>query len=298
MWLRKVIKNTSFICFSVLVTPYTLETEKVTTFTYRAPESKQDVRYHYDTKLMRLALEKTIDTDGPFKLIASPKMNYDRANATIRDNTLPNFFIKNSYQVSYDSQSMAYVPFPVDLGIVGYRVCFAHPVVVKQLEQVTSIKALKKFTHGQGNGWADVDILRHNGFQVDISYAYENLFHMVALRRFDLFCRGINEFLSELKGHLDIHGLAYDQTIAITYPLPRFLYTNSNNTSALDRLHRGILIAYKDGSLHALWRKQYQPSIDYVRLTERRIFALENPLLKNLDFNYQQYFYSPVKSAR
>ncbi len=49
-----------------------------------------------------------------------------------------------------------------------------------------------------------MEILRENGFQVREVSEYESLFKMVAGKRFDLFCRGTNELLSEWETHKSI----------------------------------------------------------------------------------------------
>lgn len=268
---------------------------KETLFTYRAPESDTDARYNYDTDLLRLALENTIDSDGPFRLVPSPRMNFARASTYLENNQLPNFIVKYSYQRDFESRNISFVPFPIDLGIVGFRVCFAHPEVVRQLAQVENIEDLKRFTHGQGVGWTDIEILRHNGFEVTTTTQYESLFLMVANRRFDLFCRGANELLEEFTLHKHIKNLSYDRTIAISYPLPRFFYTNSANKAALDRIHRGLLIAYNNGSLQELWLKHYKESIDFARLEHRKVFPIENPFVDGLEFDYSRFFYDPFK---
>lgn len=266
-----------------------------TVFTYRSPESENDARYDYNTSLLRLALESTIDSDGPYQLIPSPVMNYTRAALYVENNTYPNFFIKLSYKPEHENRNMSYVPFPVDLGIVGYRVCFAHPEVIEKLSKVETIQDLQRFTHGQGHGWMDREILRHNGFNVTVVAQYESLFWMVAKRRFDLFCRGANELFEEFRAHQHIQGLAYDKSIAISYPLPRFFYTNSKNVEALDRIHRGIIKAYNNGSLEELWIKHYKKSIDFSQLGRRKNFRIENPFVKELDFDYSRFFFNPME---
>lgn len=279
----------SFHCSALLAS------NQETVFTYRAAESESDARYDYDTSLLRLALENTVDSDGPYRLVPSPEMNYARAKVFVENNKLPNFFIKLSYEPEHEKRNMSYVPFPVDLGIVGYRVCFAHPAIVEELSGVETLQDLQKFTHGQGNGWSDIEILRHNGFDVTRVAQYESLFAMVATRRFDLFCRGANELREEFSTHQHIQNLSYDKSFTIAYPLPRFFYTNSANTKALDRIHRGTLEAYKNGSLHELWRKHYQASIDFAQLGKRKTFPIENPFVKKLDFDYSQFFFRPNK---
>lgn len=269
--------------------------EQVTVFTYRAPESGNDLRYDYDTRLLQLALENTVETDGPYKLVPSPVMNYARAHSYLKTNVLPNFIVKLSYDPAFEVSGFDFVPFPVDLGIVGYRVCFAHPDVVDELMGTDSLSGLRDFTHGQGVGWADTDVLRHNGLTVREVSSYESLFKMVANRRFDLFCRGANELLDELNMHRHIDNLSYDKSMVIFYPLPRFFYTNMANLRALKRIERGLLKAYENGSLQKLWSQYYQESVDFVELDKRKQFNLVNPLLEQLDVDFQHYFYDPTQ---
>lgn len=277
----------------VSIVPATAATETV--FTYRAPESERDTRYQYDTAVLKLALEKTVSKYGAFRLQASPPMNFARAISALQQNTYPNFFIKLSYEDELVHAGKAtYARFPVDLGIVGYRVCFANEDSKRRVANAKSLDDLRKLTMGQGQGWADVTILRSNGFQVVEVSAYESLFRMVALGRFDLLCRGTNELLEELESHKDIAGLTYDEAISIAYPLPRFFFTHAANQQAAERIEEGLLLAYKDGSLQKEWIKNYRRSIDFVRLEKRRIFWIDNPLLKNLNFNYRQYFFDPL----
>ena len=292
-------KRFIFICLMTIYCICLSGTEKhvfaeATVFTYRAPESENDHRYQYDTLLLQLALENTIETDGPYRLVKSPVMNYSRAHLYLETNALPNLILKLSYESKYKEKNMIYAPFPVDLGIVGYRVCFANPRVVNQLSHVNSFEELRKFSHGQGLGWSDTEILRHNGFKVTEVARYESLFKMVAKQRFDLFCRGANELLGELKTHNNIEGFSYDKSISIYYPLPRFFYMNSANKNGIDRISRGLKIAYEKGEVKKLWELEYKESIEFAELDKRKIFFLENPLIEDLSTDYQKYLYNPI----
>lgn len=264
--------------------------------TVRGPEGPGDTRYDYDTGVLRLALEKTRAKHGGYRITTAPPMNFSRAISSASTDAYPNFFIKLSYEARYvDALKLDYVRFPVDLGIVGFRVCFTHPDLKPELAKATGIEALRRFTYGQGRDWADVSILRSNGFKVVEVDQYESLFRMVAARRFDLFCRGTNELLDEYNAHKDLPGLSYDESFSIAYPLPRFFYTHKRNTAAIARIQEGIRLAHKDGSLQLLWREKYGDSVDLVQLERRRIFWIENPLLKDVDFDYRQYFFDPLK---
>lgn len=282
--------NLALLLLLFILSPLAISSPLV--ITYRAPESNKDKRFDYDNALLKMALDKTTDEYGEYQLVASKPMNFVRAMSVVKQNSLPNFFIKLSY---YDtiSPQISYVPFPVDLGIVGYRVCFISPLGKERLARASHIDVVAELVHGQGQGWLDVEILRHNNFKVIEVSGYERLFSMVATNRFDLFCRGVNELLEEFDAHKEIKNLDYDTNIAFTYPLPRLFYTHQSNKLAIERITKGLLIAYHDGSLVKLWLKNYETSISFSQLENRKIYHLENPLLKNINFDFQQYFYQP-----
>lgn len=263
-----------------------------TIFTYQAPESKTDKRRDYIRDLLNLALEKTVAKYGPYKLVPSPSMNSARSLRTAKENKFPNFFVRQSAHKEILDE-MGYVPFPVEGGIVGYRVFFVSPKVKQQLKEVKSLEQLKKFTIGQGIGWLDTHILRASGFKVIVGGSYEGLFQMVAQGRVNLFGRGTNELLDEYESHKEIEGLMYDESIVLYYPLPRFFFTSKENVSAIKRVHEGLIAAYEDGEVQKLWKKYYGPSIEFVNLKKRKIFRIDNPFLKGIDTSYEKYIYNP-----
>ncbi|AJQ93277.1 hypothetical protein [Gynuella sunshinyii] len=274
--------------FFVISTVTTAET----VVTVRAPESPTDKRYDYDNAVIKLALDKTVSKYGPYRIVLSPVLTYAQALEVLANNTLNNFVMKNSYSQDVASQS-GFVEFPVDLGIVGYRVCFTSVANKPRLAEVRTIDDLKAFTNGQGTGWADVEILRQNGFNVREVAHYESLFLLTAHGSIDLFCRGTNELLPEYEEFKKFPDLTYDETFSLAYPLPRFLFTSKQNQELIKRLDEGIKMAYADGSLQQLWLANYQDSINFVRLDKRKIFYIDNPLLKGLSDSYKQYMYKP-----
>ncbi len=263
--------------------------------TYRAPESEKDLRYSYDNSALKLALEKTKAEFGDYDLRPSPAMNFTRAIKEMRENTIPNFIIKLSYEHRFKDMDLDFAQFPVDLGIVGFRVCFTNPKTKELLKNVKTLDDLKKFTHGQGQDWADVEILRSHNFNVVTVASYESLFNMVAIGRFDLFCRGTNELLDEYNNHKQLAGLVYDESFSLAYPLPRFFYSNKMNKKLITRIQKGLILAYNDGSLKELWKKEYKNSVVFAKLKQRKIFYIDNPLLKDIKFDYKKYFFNPIK---
>ncbi|WP_420332626.1 hypothetical protein [Roseibium sp.] len=259
--------------------------------TVMGPEAPADKRYEYDRAVIELALEKTEAKFGHFTIRdALTGQNTRRALIEASNNKYSNFIIKAS--MSNDlPESLAIIPFPVDLGIVGYRVAFVSEKNKKALSRVKTLEDLKEFDVIQGLGWLDTRILRHHGFRVRTNAEYQPMFSMAALGRSDLFFRGANELLDEWEAQKDIPGLAFDETVSVYYPLPRFLVTARENRELIERVHEGLLIAYEDGSLQELWEDKYGASIEFANLSSRKIFRLENPFLEGLDPSWQQYVY-------
>jgi len=265
-----------------------------TTFTYRAPESNTDSRHDYERDLLELALQKTEAKYGPFQLVPSnPGLNEKRAFLDAQKETYENFFFKQSVTPKH-LETLLHIPFPLDRGIVGYRVAFVSKTTRQKLTHVKTLKELKQFTVLQGLGWLDADILRQEGFEVILSSYYDPMFKMVARDRAHLFLRGINEVFDEWQTHKHIKQLVLDDNVIIQYPLPRFFFTNKSNTEALKRIEEGILIAYHDGSLIHLWKEKYQASIEFSELKSRKIFKVENQIIKGLSESYKQYNFDPL----
>jgi hypothetical protein len=263
-------------------------------YTFRSPETESDHRYDYDNAILKLALEKTIEEFGGYKLEPSPNVNFARARSMVKQKLLKNFMFKQSYSDEL-AEDMAYVPFPIDLGITGYRVFFISSKIKDKLSAVNSLEELKKFSIVQGIGWRDIDILEYHGFTVKVVGSYESMFKMVARNRADLFSRGSNELLGEYESHKDIPFFDYDRKILLAYPLPRFFFTHRDNIEAIKRVNKGLTIAFEDGSLQKLWGRHYRDSINFVKLHERKMFRITNPMIKNLDNDYQKYFYDPFQ---
>lgn len=256
---------------------------------YRGPESSRDPRYEYMLAILRLALENTRDEYGDYRLQTAPPMNTARSIQALYKNQSPNLILELSYEDRYAHSELDYVPFPIDLGVVGYRICFVAPKVLRRGPMPTTLPALRKLTIGQGFGWADNAILRHNGFTVIESGNYEGLFRMVAANRFDLFCRGINELFPEYEAHHDLPGLEVDQQILLYYPLPRFFFLNRSNQRLKARVMAGLERGYASGQLQQLWQNAYLQGVKSAQAARRQLFTLENPQIKTLKVPWQVY---------
>lgn len=265
-----------------LIASAALAATPVTLVTYRAAESALDRRNDYTIAVLKLALDKTRDEYGDYLLQPSLPMNTARARQALLTNSYENFIVKFSYDPELERAGLKRGGFEPDLDITSYRICFTRRTLLPELSQIGSLQALRPFSHGQGSGWQDVTILRHNGFAVQEVGQYESLFKMVASGRFDLFCRGINEAMPELQSHQSLPQLALDSHLLLYYPLPRFFYTNARHSALLQRVDRGLEQAFVDGDLQKLWLSFYADGIRAAQLDKRQLLVLQNPGLEAL----------------
>lgn len=259
--------------------------------TFRAAASVNDTRPRYYKEILILTLEKTKARYGNYKILEAPYVNQLRDAYAIDREIYTNYVVDENFEDKFLNTSIDYIPFPLDFGLTGMRICFVNPKIKQEVKKATTTEQLKKYSIGQGIGWADVEILRQNGFKVVTVQNYDGIFKMTAVGRVDLFCRGVNELPREYETFKNINNLTYDESFAIVYSLPRFFMMNKKNVLLKKRIEQGLEIAYKDGSLHDIFQKYHADSISFSNLKQRKIFRIENPLIKKLPKDYEQYLY-------
>jgi len=265
---------------------------------HRAPFTDGDKHHIYSTELLRLALEKTRKEYGDFTLRPIPPRNYARALKAAVDDTYPSLIIETSYEQALTHHAkLDFINFPMDLGVLGYRVCFINPKLKASGKKIESLEDLRQYTFAHGVGRADTIIFRHNGLKVQEIDNYDGMFLMVIGGRVDFFCRGVNEILGEMEQFSQLKELTIDEQFVLIYPLPRFFYLNGKNKLAKKRIELGLQRAYADGSLQALWKTNFLPSLELVNLAQRKVIRLENPLLDGLDVGFVPDFMPLLESA-
>lgn len=266
---------------------------------HRSPFTVGDKHHIYSTELLNLALEKTRKEYGDFKLQPIPPRNYTRALKAAVDDEYPNLLIETSYEQALTHHAkLDFINFPIDLGILGYRVCFINPKLKASNKKIETLDHLRQYNFAHGVGWADTTIFRHNGLKVQEVDNYDGIFLMVIGGRVDFFCRGANEILGEIEQFSNLKELTFDEQFLLVYPLPRFFYLNARNKLAKERIELGLRRAYADGSLQELWKIHFLPSLDVVNLSHRNVIYLENPLLKGLDMSFAPDFMSLLGDAK
>ncbi|WP_037028241.1 substrate-binding periplasmic protein [Psychromonas aquimarina] len=244
-----------------------------------APQGSLDQRSLYVIDLLRLALEKTANTDGPYRLeTINRKMFQGRAIKQLAAGKSVDV-IWTMTSVEREQQLLP-IRIPLLKGLLGHRIFIIRAEDKEKFSMISTLDDLKGLTAGQGHDWPDSEILRANGIKVISSPSYKGLFSMLEMKRFDYFPRGINEPWAEVAAHKDKHFIV-EETLLIQYPAPQYFFVNKDNTQLALRLERGLRLAITDGSFDRLF--YHHPAnreiFESAKIEQRKIFRFKNPLL-------------------
>lgn len=262
---------------------------------YTPVEDPADQRLNYPLAVITLALEKTRPQYGNYRITHIPQyLSVARAIYELKRNTWPNYFFPGGVNIEIlGRENLEPVDFPVDQGLLGYRICFVSPQAKERVAAAKSLTDLRQFIIAQGTNWPDVTILRHNGFTVQEVGTYPGLFKMVISGRADLLCRGISELKQEHVEFSHLGNLQYDETFVFVYPMRYSLYFNKSSKDTIRRIEAGLNIARQDGSLRQLFLKHFRDDIVFAKLGQRRFFYLQTPYDDDFSDAYKSYLIDP-----
>ena len=261
--------------------------------THKLPEFGDLKRKTYEQLVIELALEKTQQRVGAFEMVPVNVISRTHAVAALSQNLYQNFVMVLSYEDALlESGNLIYIPFPVELGALSYRICYANKKLTAQVREIDSLQELKAYKVGVGAGWVDAKILQHHGVQIVEGSNITGLFRMTQAGRADLFCPSPTEYFHELR-NAKIADLQLENKLALYYPLPKFFFSHKSNQALMDRIKNGIEMAYKDGSFQQLWREAHEADLKRAKLDERHFIKMENPFISTLNDDYKQYLFDP-----
>ncbi len=258
----------STLIISVLL-PVRLFAEPITYF-------QTDLRYSYRIELLQLALQKS---GAPFELKPHrEKVNQARGEALLERGEISVAFLPTTPE---REQRFRAVRYPIMQGILGYRIFLIRKDAQPRFSAVSDIDQIRHgMVAGFGAHWADLAILRANGFRTEEVVLYESLFKMLCAGYFDYFPRGLNEAWRELEIYGDVcPQLHVEETLALYYPYPVYFFVHKDNQALAQRIKHGLQLAQADGSFRELFMRHHSEIIRRTNIPGRRLFKLRNPNL-------------------
>ncbi|KMJ54941.1 hypothetical protein ACG97_01370 [Vogesella sp. EB] len=170
------------------------------------------------------------------------------------------------------------VRFPVDKGLLGWRIAIVRQDKAAQFANVQTVQDLRYFTAGQEHDWPDTRILRESGLPVMTASQYDSLFRMLVVKRFDYFPRGVAEAWAEVDARPEL-GLTVDRFIVLRYPAAEYFFVTPRKPYLAEHIWQGLLRAQADGSFDRLFHAHFDPLLQRARLSQRRVIELDNPMI-------------------
>ena len=242
-------------------------------------ESGSDLFINYYWGLLDQALERTEARHGAVRRVEGKDlMNHKRAMEELARGRI-DIYVRAYIPPDY-ADRLSLVPFPLDKGLLGHRLLLIHRDTQARLRTVNTADDLKAFSIVQGAYWIDSDILEAANLRVMRSNSYLGMFDMIQNKNVDLFPRGANEILAELRHHkVRLPALAMDDSLALVFPMSfYFIVANTERGHRIrERVLEGLNIMVSDGSFEHAYQALKAKALQGVGLQGRTVIRLANP---------------------
>jgi hypothetical protein len=227
----------------------------------------------FEQVVLRLLLDKTVATHGPYQLQATEVVSQNRAFLQLAAGELD--LLSSMTSKEREAQGL---PVRVCLyrGLLGVRLPIALSQRREQFESVSQLSQALALRIGQVADWPDTKVLTDNGWKVERLPRLNTFPEMLKRERIDLFALGAIEVFPIVDG---LPGLSVLEQWAIAYPSAYYFFVSPQQPALAERLRRGWDIVLADGSFEALFEQWVGPQLARARLGERRWLILKNPEL-------------------
>jgi hypothetical protein len=280
-----------FIAFQLII-PFISFAQKLIVIRPR-PESEMDTRFDYQWEVLEAALEATIN-EGPYEVRLADKVMVENRVAIelMAGSGKINIMRDNSSQKM--DRDFLPIRVPLKKGAMGWRILLINKDRQKDFSQIKTLADLKKIVIGQGKGWATVEVLRSNGFEVITATKYESLFAMLMVGRFDAFNRGIFEGPIELEERKDKYpNMTIEKNLILRYNFLEIFFVHKKDAAMAARIERGLNKIIKNGILDQIFDKYFGKLLAQLCLNKRIIIDIDNPHLGTApSFHREEYWLS------
>ncbi|MDR7119614.1 transporter substrate-binding domain-containing protein [Rheinheimera soli] len=247
------------------------------TVRYPAVEDSGDQRSEYPIALLEMALKKASGTAR----LKSTSVRVSKSRAMHLLETGVEVDVVWSMTSIEREQRFLPIRIPIYKGLGTYRLLLIRAEDQPRFSALKDETALKRQLISQVHDWVDTDILRHNKFKVVEASGYQSLFQMLLHKRVDAVPRSAIEIEAEQQ-QWSKQGLAIEAEWLLHYPGAVYFFVSNNNAQLAERIEQGLRMALADGSFDLLFQKYFSDHLKKMRLSERKLIKLHNPLLPPL----------------
>lgn len=231
---------------------------------------------YYFSKLLDLALSKTLSTYGPYEIQEPVNWTADkRLRIALSKGEIDVLWSTTSAELE---QEMLPIKISLLKEMNNYRVLIIRPEDQTAFSQVKNLKDLRKFRGGMNSQWVDAMVMEQNQLPQVYAVGYGKFFKMLAAKRFDYFSRGIYQVQTEVNFYPELK-LAIEQDLLLHYNNEFYFFVQKENAALASRIESGLKIALEDGSFDQLFNSipRYQWALDELKNGARRVIDLSSP---------------------
>jgi hypothetical protein len=244
------------------------------TVRYPAIEDSGDQRSNYPIALLELALKKA----GSTATLQSTSARVSKSRALHLLET--GVEVDVVWTMTSIEREKRFLPIriPIYKGLGSYRLLLIRSDEQAKFSALKDEAALKQQMMSQVHDWVDTDVLRHNKFKVLNASSYQSLFQMLLHKRVDAVPRSVLEIEAE-QLLFAAQGLHIETDWLLHYPGAVYFFVSNKNPQLAEKIELGLRKALKDGSFDLLFQKHFVSQLKKMKLSQRKLVELENPLL-------------------
>lgn len=244
------------------------------TVRYPAIEDSGDQRSRYPIALLELALKKA----GSTTTLQSTAARVSKSRALYLLGT--GVEVDVVWTMTSIEREKRFLPIriPIYKGLGSYRLLLIRSEDQAKFSTLKDEVALKQQMMSQVHDWVDTDVLRHNKFKVLNASSYKSLFQMLLHKRVDAVPRSVLEIEAEQQ-LFAAQGLTIETDWVLHYPGAVYFFVSNKKPQLAKQIELGLREALKDGSFDLLFQKHFVNQLKKMKLSERKLVELQNPLL-------------------
>ena len=235
--------------------------------------NKSPTRQDYEYKLLETVL------DGNYQII-NDKTDYPKAeDEGDIFNKGADVLVTVAGNTKFAPGNYLSIDIPLCKGLLGHRVLIVREQDVNSFDCIAAAQ-LRDKVMGIAATWADAELFRENGYNVNEKGDLAGLFTMLENKECDYLAFGANE----IQGLYDSYcssseTLAIEPKLLVYYPFPLVFYVNPNKPELFEDLKAHLIHARDSGLLEPLFDQYYGQVVDALKLNSRHLITLQNPEL-------------------
>lgn len=226
---------------------------------------------NYELAVLRLLLDKTLASHGPYRLAHAPPMTQSRAFLQLNSGELE--VASSITTTEREAQALAQ-RVCIYRGLLGIRLPIGLTRRRAELQSVTTLEQARRLRLAQVESWPDLQILRANGWNAQGISRRDSFPVLLERERIDLFALGAVEVYPIVDA---MAGLSVLDGWLIAYPAASYFFVSPRHPALAERLHLGWELALTDGSFVALFEQWLGRHLQRAGLEARRWLKLSNP---------------------